>query len=217
MVACQARLRLPPLEFVEFLYRAAICADPARLETFFVIIAPTTCGIIELTRSRRTPDADLAGFSGAHKKVPSAFFPISTQRKECHALQIVRVGRPACGPFMLFGASANAEEFTAKMVGFHEAPTSIFSANGQGTLHLDLDKKARTITFKETFSGLSSPVTQSHIHLGEIHTAGGVTVFFLHQLEQRPGPALPGGRRNHNRDDHGRKCDRAPRAGLASR
>jgi hypothetical protein len=96
-------------------------------------------------------------------------------------------------PFMLFGTPANAEEFTAKMVGFHEAPTSIFSANGQGTLHLDLDKKARTITFKETFSGLSSPVTQSHIHLGEIHTAGGVTVFFCTNLNNAPVQPCPAG------------------------
>jgi CHRD domain len=98
-------------------------------------------------------------------------------------------------PFMLFGTSANAEEFNAKMVGFHEAPTSIFSANGQGTLHLDLDKKARTITFKETFSGLTSPVTQSHIHLGEIHIAGGVTVFFCTNLSNGPAgtQACPAG------------------------
>jgi len=98
-------------------------------------------------------------------------------------------------PFMLFGTSVNAEAFTAKIVGFLEAPTSIFSANGQDTLHLDLDKKARTITFKETFSGLSSPVTQSHIHLGEIHQAGGVTVFFCTNLNNSPGtqPCPAGG------------------------
>jgi hypothetical protein len=98
-------------------------------------------------------------------------------------------------PFMLFGTPANAEEFNAKMAGFHEAPTSIFSANGQGTLHLDLDKQARTISFKETFSGLTSPVTQSHIHLGEIHQAGGVTVFFCTNLNNGPAgtQACPAG------------------------
>jgi hypothetical protein len=97
-------------------------------------------------------------------------------------------------PFMLFGTPANAEEFAAKMVGFQEVP-SIFSANGQGTLHLDLDKKARTITFRETFSGLSSPVTQSHIHLGKIHTAGGITVFFCTNLSNGPAgtQACPAG------------------------
>ena len=46
--------------------------------------------------------------------------------------------------------------FEARMVGFQEVP-AIFSAHGQGTLRLDLDRKARTITFKETFSGLSAP------------------------------------------------------------
>jgi hypothetical protein len=95
-------------------------------------------------------------------------------------------------PFMLL-TPAKAEEFSAKMAGFHEAPTSIFSANGTGTLHLDLDKEARTITFKETFSGLTSPVTQSHIHLGEIHTAGGVTVFFCTNLNNAPVQPCPAG------------------------
>ena len=93
-------------------------------------------------------------------------------------------------PFILFGAGANAEEFTAKMVGFQEVP-AIFSANGQGTLQLDLDQKARTITFKETFSGLSSPVTQSHIHLGKIHVAGGITVFFCTNLNNGPAGTQP--------------------------
>jgi hypothetical protein len=93
-------------------------------------------------------------------------------------------------PFMLFQTPANAQEFTAKMVGFQEV-ASIFSANGQGTLQLVLDKKARTITFKDTFSGLSSPVTQSHIHLGKIHTNGGITVFFCTNLNNGPAGTQP--------------------------
>ena len=87
-------------------------------------------------------------------------------------------------PFILFGTRVNAEEFTARMVGFQEV-AAIFS-RGQGMLQLDLDKKARTITFKETFSGLSSPVTQSHIHFGKIHVVGGITVFFCTNLNNGP-------------------------------
>lgn len=89
-------------------------------------------------------------------------------------------------PFMLLGTYANAEEFSARMVGFQEVP-AIFSAHGTGTLELKLDKKARTITFKETFSGLSAPVTQSHIHFGKIHVGGGITVWFCGSLTN-PGP-----------------------------
>ena len=88
-------------------------------------------------------------------------------------------------PVMLLGAPANAAEFVARMVGFQEVPSAILSA-GTGTLVLDLDKQARTVTFKETFSGLSAPVTQSHIHFGKIHVAGGVTVFLCTNLGNGP-------------------------------
>jgi len=43
---------------------------------------------------------------------------------------------------------------------------------------LDLNRNARTLTFKLTFSGLSAPATVSHIHFGKEHVAGSVTVFF---------------------------------------
>jgi hypothetical protein len=93
-------------------------------------------------------------------------------------------------PVMLLGAPANATEFAAKIVGFQEVPSAIFSS-GTGTLVLDLNKQARTITFKETFSGLSAPVTQSHIHFGKIHVAGGVTVFFCTNLNNGPAGTQP--------------------------
>src|SRR5260370_33804735 len=78
-------------------------------------------------------------------------------------------------PFMLLGAYANATEFSAKLVGFEELP-AIFS-KGTGTLDLDLNRNARTITFKLTFSGLSSSVAQSHIHFGNGPAAGAVPGF----------------------------------------
>jgi hypothetical protein len=91
-------------------------------------------------------------------------------------------------PFML-GAYANATEFSAKLVGFEELP-AVFS-HGTGTLDLDLNRNARTITFKLTFSGLSAPVTQSHIHFGKRHVAGAVTVFFCTNLSNGPAGTQP--------------------------
>ena len=93
-------------------------------------------------------------------------------------------------PFMLLGAYANATEFSAKLVGFEEVPAAIFS-KGSGTLDLDLNRNARTITFKLTFSGLSAPVTQSHIHFGKRHVAGGITVFFCTNLSNGPAGTQP--------------------------
>lgn len=97
-------------------------------------------------------------------------------------------------PIMLLGAYANATEFSARLVGFEETPVAIFS-KGSGTLDLDLNRNARTITFKLTFSGLSAPVTQSHIHFGKRHVGGGITVFFCTNLSNGPAgtQACPAG------------------------
>ena len=89
-------------------------------------------------------------------------------------------------PFV-FGAYANATEFSAKFSGFEEvgplpgplsAETGAIFSPGTATLDLDLNRNARTITFKLTYSGLSAPVTQAHIHFGKRHVPGGVMVFF---------------------------------------
>jgi hypothetical protein len=97
-------------------------------------------------------------------------------------------------PFVLLSAYANATEFSAELVGFEEVP-AIFSPKGTGTLDLDLNRNARTLTFKETFAGLSAPVTQSHIHFGKRHVAGGITVFFCTNLNNGPAgtQACPAG------------------------
>jgi len=93
-------------------------------------------------------------------------------------------------PLMLFGQTANAVEFSTKLLGFDETPVAIFS-NGSGKLDLHLNKSARTITYKLTYSGLSSPVTQSHIHFGKRHVAGGITVFFCTNLSNGPAGTQP--------------------------
>jgi len=92
-------------------------------------------------------------------------------------------------PFILLGTYANAEEFSAKLVGFEELP-AIFS-QGTGSLDLDLNRNARTLTFKLTFSALSAPVTQSHIHFGKRHVAGAITVFFCTNGNNGPPGTQP--------------------------
>jgi hypothetical protein len=81
-------------------------------------------------------------------------------------------------PLMLLGANASATEFSAKFSGFEEVgplnnETGAIFSSGTGSLDLNLDRSARTITFKLTFSGLSAPVTQAHIHFGKRHVPGG--------------------------------------------
>ncbi len=92
-------------------------------------------------------------------------------------------------PFTLLGTHANATAFSAKLVGFEELQAIFYQKTG--TLDLDLNRNARTIAFKLTFPALSSPVTQSHIHFGKRHVAGGVTVFFCTNLGNGPTGTQP--------------------------
>ena len=62
---------------------------------------------------------------------------------------------------------------------------------GKAHLQLLLDQGSQTIQFKLTYSGLSAPVTQSHIHFGKVHVAGGVMVFFCSNLTTAPPGVQP--------------------------
>jgi hypothetical protein len=85
--------------------------------------------------------------------------------------------------FMLLYSPANASDFSAKFSGFQElgalgSETGAIFSPGKATLDLDLNRKTQKITFRLTYSGLTSPVTVAHIHFGKIHVAGGIMVFF---------------------------------------
>jgi hypothetical protein len=87
---------------------------------------------------------------------------------------------------------AYAQQFTAELSGFNEVPAAILSP-GTGTLTLTLDPRASTLTYALTYSALTSPVTQAHIHFGKEHVAGGIMVFFCsNQMGPPQGtPACP--------------------------
>ena len=109
---------------------------------------------------------------------------------------------------------ANAQDFHAKFSGFNEigglgaGETGAIFSPGQATLKLKLNTKLQTLNWALTYSGLSAPVTQAHIHFGKKHVAGGIMVFFCSNL---PNP--PGGTQMcppewyHFGHVHGRQCD----------
>jgi hypothetical protein len=92
----------------------------------------------------------------------------------------------------LYGSHAHAQDFSTRLSGFNEVPAAIFSP-GTGTLHLTLDRQAGTLNYTLSYSGLTSPVTQAHIHFGKRHVAGGIMVFFCSNLGNGPAgtPACP--------------------------
>src|SRR5258706_9678298 len=100
----------------------------------------------------------------------------------------------AAATSMLPGAHANAVEFSAIFSGFEEigglgaGETGAIFSQGKATLDLDLNRSARTIAFTLTYSGLSAPVTQAHIHFRKEHVAGGILeVFWLDLANSPPG------------------------------
>ena len=87
--------------------------------------------------------------------------------------------------------ASSVENFHAVFSGFSETPAVL--SDGQETLELKLDRTGKTLTYKLSYSNLSAPVTQSHIHFGKVHVAGGVMVFFCTNLGNGPAgtPACP--------------------------
>jgi hypothetical protein len=101
---------------------------------------------------------------------------------------------------------AGAQEFVAHLSGFNEIGeitglyqngdgvpyTGAILSAGTGTVKLDLDRDAGTITYTLTYSnvGTTSPltgtVTQAHIHFGKSHDSGGIIVFFCTNLGNGP-------------------------------
>jgi hypothetical protein len=86
--------------------------------------------------------------------------------------------------------------FHATLSGFEEVgalnnQSGAILSEGRGTLDLKLDERTQTLSFTLRFSNLTSMVTQSHIHFGKIHMAGGVMVFFCSNLPNPPAGTQP--------------------------
>lgn len=81
--------------------------------------------------------------------------------------------------------SSPVSEFSASLSGFNEVPLAIFSP-GNGKIELSINEGTGTINYTLSYSGLSSPVTQAHIHFGQRHVAGGIITFLCSNLGNGP-------------------------------
>lgn len=86
-----------------------------------------------------------------------------------------------CRPTLLSGAllavsvPAAAEGARVPLVGYNEVPS--VSTPAAGLLLADIDARAGRIAYELRFGGLEGTPTQAHIHIGQQHTNGGVSVF----------------------------------------
>lgn len=77
----------------------------------------------------------------------------------------------------------------AKLVGFNEVPSVLTEASG--SFKAQIDERAGSIAWELEYKGLQADVTQGHIHFGQRHTNGGITVWLCSNLVP-PGNTPPG-------------------------
>jgi hypothetical protein len=87
--------------------------------------------------------------------------------------------------------SDNPSRFEARLNSFKTAP-SLFT-NGTGTTQVQIDFNNNSISYELSYSGLSSPVTQAHIHFAQKGVNGGVIVYLCDNTGRAPSgtPACP--------------------------
>jgi CHRD domain len=82
--------------------------------------------------------------------------------------------------------AAKADQLSALLTGYEETPAAV-STTGRGEFTATIDADNDAISYTETYSGLQAPVTQSHIHVGQLSITGSV-VIFLCQTAANPDP-----------------------------
>lgn len=78
----------------------------------------------------------------------------------------------------------NKRVFRAQLLGLNEVPT--VSTQARGEFYAVLNKEGTALTYWLTFSGLTGAVSQSHIHIGQHHTTGGVSVWLCQGTQPAP-------------------------------
>lgn len=96
------------------------------------------------------------------------------------------------GAVPTISAQKETNHLRARMVGIEETNPSTVITNGSGTFKATINDDS-TVTFTLTYSNMSTPVTQSHIHIGATKITGGISVFFCSNLGNGPAgtPACP--------------------------
>ena len=96
-----------------------------------------------------------------------------------------RVLPAVIGSLLAAAPIAKAEQIGALLTGYEESPSVSTTATGEFTATIAPDGKS--FQYTETYSGLQAPVTQSHIHVGQLGVNGSI-VIFLCQTSANPDP-----------------------------
>ena len=91
----------------------------------------------------------------------------------------------------------DSDRFRARLSGFEEVhfipgpPAALrgaVSTRAKGNFRARIDERSKSIRYELSYEGLEGNVTQAHIHFGQHHTVGGITVW-LCQTAGTPAPA----------------------------
>jgi hypothetical protein len=80
--------------------------------------------------------------------------------------------------------------FHARLVSYNEVPALSTPARGQ--FYAVVNKDGTALTYWLTYSGFATNVAQSHIHFGQHHTNGGVSIWLCQGTAREP-TTPPGG------------------------
>jgi hypothetical protein len=100
--------------------------------------------------------------------------------KRLQILIIVMVG------LLVTATGAKADQIRALLTGYEETPAAV-STTARGVFIATIDPNGDAINYRLTFNALQAPVTQSHIHVGQL-SIGGSVVIFLCQTAANPDP-----------------------------
>jgi|SRR5688572_1970510 len=94
----------------------------------------------------------------------------------------------------LAAPAAQADKLKVRLTGYQEVPSSL-SSGGVGQFEAEIKKnELGDISIPWTLSyndGFSSPILQAHIHFGQRHTNGGISIFLCTNLGNGPAGTQP--------------------------
>jgi hypothetical protein len=86
--------------------------------------------------------------------------------------------------------AGGGKEFNERLTGYQETPMSISTA-GNGKFRAQFRADRQEIEYRLRWADLESTVTQAHIHFGQRHTSGGISVFLCSNLGNGPAGTQP--------------------------